>query len=276
MREALLRLSISVSYPRRPNVLRNVELDVGEGEIVGLAGQSGSGKSTVALAILRLLDHRGGVAAGSIDFRGRNLLGLGEREMRHIRGREIAFVLQNAAGSLNPALRLRTQIAEAWSAHERKGGWRARVEELFERLGLPSDNEFLRRYPRQLSVGQAQRVLIALALLHHPRLLVADEPTSALDVITQADLLGLLRELSREMNMGALFISHDLPALASICDRLAVLSEGRIVENQPVEMLFAHPQHSYTRALLEAIPKRPGERRPALAALTPLASVLPE
>ena len=275
MREALLRLSISASYSRRPPVLRQVELEVGEGEIVGLAGQSGSGKSTVALAILRLLGHRGGVATGFADFRGRNLLGLGEREMRRIRGREIAFVLQNAASSLNPALRIRTQIAEAWAAHQRKNGWRARAEELFQRLSLPADDDFLRRYPGQLSVGQAQRVLIALALLHRPRLLVADEPTSALDVITQADLLSLLRELSREMNMGTLFISHDLLALASICDRLAVLAGGRIVDDQPVEMLFAHPQHAYTRALLEAIPKAPGERHPAQAVQTPLASVLP-
>jgi ABC-type glutathione transport system ATPase component len=263
MSEALLQLSISVGYPGHPHVVRGVELEVGEGEIVGLAGQSGSGKSTIALAILRLLGHRGAAIAGSIDFRGRDLLGLSEREMRHIRGREIAFVLQNAAGSLNPVLRIGTQIAEAWAAHERGSGWRTRAEALFGRLGLPTDDGFLRRYPRQLSQGQAQRVLIAVSLLHGPRLLVADEPTSALDVITQADLLGLLREFSREMNMGALFISHDLLTLASVCDRLAVLSGGCIVENQAVETLFDRPRHPYTRALLEAIPCRPGQRQPA-------------
>jgi ABC-type glutathione transport system ATPase component len=275
MNQALLRLSISVDYPALPHVVRDVELEVGEGEIIGLAGQSGSGKSTIALAILRLLNHRGGTTTGSIDFRGRDLLGLSEREMREIRGREIAFVLQNAAGSLNPALRIGTQIAEAWRAHERGSGWKNRGSSLFKRLGLPWGDEFLHRYPRQLSQGQAQRVLIAMSLLHRPRLLVADEPTSALDVITQADLLGLLRELGREMNMGALFISHDLLTLASVCDRLAILASGCIVENQPVELLFRRPRHPYTRALLEAIPVWPGQRQPASPEPAPLVTGLP-
>jgi len=275
MSESLLRLSLSVSYRGHPHVVHDAELEVREGEVVGLAGQSGSGKSTIALAILRLLDHRGGTAIGSIDFLGRNLLVLKEREMRKIRGREIAFVLQNASGSLNPALRIGTQIAEAWGAHERGNGWKERGSSLCTRLGLPWDDEFLRRYPRQLSHGQAQRVLIAMSLLHRPRLLVADEPTSALDVITQADLLGLLRELGREMNMGVLFISHDLPMLASFCDRLAILASGAIVEDQPVEQLFERPQHPYTRALLAAIPARPGQRQPASPAPAPLVTGLP-
>ena len=275
MSEPLLRLSISVAYPNRPDVVRGVELEVGEGEFVGLAGQSGSGKSTIALAILRLLGHRGASIAGSIEFQGQDLLRVREREMRRIRGSQIALVLQDAAGSLNPALRIGTQLAEAWKAHDRGDGWRSRANELFTRLGLPGDAEFLRRYPRQLSVGQAQRVLIAMSLLHRPRLLIADEPTSALDVITQADLLKLLRELSLEMNMAALFISHDLLVLASVCDRLAILQAGRIVENQAVDALFGAPQSPYTRALLQAIPCRPGQQHPASPLPVPLAIGLP-
>ncbi len=259
MSEPLLECRISAAYADRPPVLHDLALAVHEGEIVGLAGPSGSGKSTVALAILRLLAWRGGRTKGSIRFRGEELTRLSEREMRRIRGRHIAFVLQSAASSLNPALRVGTQMAEAWSAHEKGDGWKTRAGSLFERLGLATDDEFLRRYPRQLSVGQAQRVLIAMSLLHGPALLIADEPTSALDVIVQAELLRLLREFSREANMGALFISHDLLALSSVCDRIAVLSDGHIVENQPVEMLFERPQHPYTRMLLDAIPRRPGE-----------------
>jgi peptide/nickel transport system ATP-binding protein len=255
----LLDIAISVHYPGRTAVrpVRDVRLTVGDGEIVGLAGESGSGKSTVALAIMGLSRFRGAVAEGVVSFRGKNLLEAREREWRRIRGREIALVLQSPLASLNPALRIGTQIAEAWKAHERGDGWKARVCELFERMRLSHGDEFLRKYPRQLSVGQAQRVLIAIALLHQPALLIADEPTSSLDTITQAEILALIRELCRDLDIAVLFISHDLPALASLCHRIAVLADGVIVENEIPEVLFREPRHPYTQALVRAIPRLP-------------------
>jgi len=250
----LLQARISVDYPNKPGVLRDVEIEVGEGEILGLVGESGSGKSTIALALLRLLDHKGASVAGEILFAGRDLLRLRPREMRQVRGREIALVLQSPLASLNPALRIGTQMAESWRAHhaERKL-WKARALELFERVSLPAEESFLERYPRQLSVGQAQRVLIAMAVLHKPRLLIADEPTSALDAITQSEILDLFRSLNRELNMAMLFVSHDLLAVASLCSRMAILQRGQIVETGATGQMFRDPRTADTRALLQAV-----------------------
>jgi ABC-type glutathione transport system ATPase component len=252
---SLLQARLSVDYPNKPGVLREVEIGVGEGEILGLVGESGSGKSTIALALLRLLEHKGASIAGEILFAGRDLLRLSGRAMRQIRGRDIALVLQSPLASLNPALRIGTQMAEAWRAHLPGTGeqWKNRALELFERVSLPGEESFLRRYPRQLSVGQAQRVLIAMAVLHKPRLLIADEPTSALDAITQAEILDLFRSLNREMNMAMLFVSHDLLAVASLCSRIAILQRGRIVESGPTEQMFRDPRTADTRALLQAV-----------------------
>ena len=214
----LLEARFSVDYPNKAGVLRNVELEMHEGEILGLVGESGSGKSTIALALLGLLDHKGGAVNGEILFDGRDLLQLRAREMRHIRGREIGLVLQSPIASLNPALRIGTQIAEAWRAHNPEAKlWKERALELFDLVSLPAEDGFLDRYPRQLSVGQAQRVLIAMAILHRPRLLIADESTSALDAITQSEILALFQRLNRELNMAMLFISHDLLSVASVC-----------------------------------------------------------
>jgi ABC-type dipeptide/oligopeptide/nickel transport system ATPase component len=265
---SLLDISISVYYPGKTRPIRDVRLTVDDGEIVGLAGESGSGKSTIALAIMGLSRYRGAVVDGVVSFRGTNLLEARERELRRIRGREIALVLQSPLASLNPALRVGTQIAEAWKAHERGDGWKARMRELFERMRLPHTDEFLRKYPKQLSVGQAQRVLIALALLHKPALLIADEPTSSLDVITQAEILDLIRELCTDLRVAVLFISHDLPALASVCHRIAVLENGVIVENESPEVLFRDPKHPYTQALLRAIPRPPDSLRELEAAVS--------
>jgi ABC-type dipeptide/oligopeptide/nickel transport system ATPase component len=265
---SLLDIAISVRYPGNAHPVRDVRLTVDDGEIVGLAGESGSGKSTIALAIMGLSRYRGAVVEGVVSFRGKNLLEARERELRRIRGREIALVLQSPLSSLNPALRIGTQIAEAWKAHERGDGWKTLMRELFDRMRLPHADEFLRRYPRQLSVGQAQRVLIALALLHKPALLIADEPTSSLDTITQAEILALIRELCRDLNVAVLFISHDLPALASVCHRIAMLVDGVVVENESPEVLFRDPKHPYTQALLRAIPRVPDSLRQLEAAVS--------
>lgn len=252
----LLQVRLSAGYPGRPGVLRDVMFEIGEGEILGLMGESGSGKSTLALALLRLLEYKGGTGHGQILFGKRDLQLLKAREMRCIRGREIALILQSAVASLNPALRIGVQLAEAWKAHHHRSRmeWKRRTLDIFERVSLPAHEDFLRRYPRQLSVGQAQRVLIAMAVLHGPRLLIADEPTSALDVITQSEVLDLLRELNRELNMAVLFISHDLLSIASLCSRVAILEQGEIVESGPTSRILQNPVHPYTRALMRAVP----------------------
>ncbi len=250
----LLQVGLSVDYPNKPGALRDVEFEIGEGEILGLVGESGSGKSTIALALLRLLEHKGASITGQVLFDGRDLLQLRASEMRQIRGRDIALVLQSPLASLNPALRIGTQMAEAWKAHRPEAKlWKPRALELFEKVSLPAEESFFDRYPRQLSVGQAQRVLIAMAALHGPRLLIADEPTSALDAITQSEILDLFRSLNRELNMAMLFVSHDVLAVAALCSRIAILQRGRIVESGPTEQMFRDPRTADTRALLEAV-----------------------
>jgi ABC-type glutathione transport system ATPase component len=252
----LLEIAISARYGKH-TVLSDVRLTIEPGDIVGLVGQSGSGKSTLGLAILGLLDRRGGQVTGEILFDGRNLLRLKDRELRRIRGKEIALVLQSASSALNPALRIEDHFAGAWRAHS-SAPWRnqrAQTLATLAELDLPASggngDEFLRRYPHQVSVGQAQRVLIALALLHRPRLIVADELTSALDLVTTHEVLHALRRASQMANTAVLFISHDLGAVSSLCHRVAILRNGTIVETATVEQLFGRPQHDYTRQLIE-------------------------
>jgi ABC-type dipeptide/oligopeptide/nickel transport system ATPase component len=256
----LLSVHISVDYPGRPGVLENLSLEMQGGEVLGLVGQSGSGKSTLALAILRLLSLKGGSVRGDVQFAGRNLMQLPEREMRELRGREISLVLQSPLTALNSVLRVGKQLAEAWRAHSSEAG-RARAHALasaLESVSLPSDEGFLRRYPSQLSVGQAQRVLIAMAILHRPALLICDEPTSALDAVTQSEILELFARLNRTLGMTLLYISHDLLSVSTLCQRVAILHEGRIVESGTREEVFCSPRNPYTRRLLEALPLHPG------------------
>jgi peptide/nickel transport system ATP-binding protein len=254
--EPFLSLCLSVDYATKPGVLRNVRLQMREGEVMGLIGHSGSGKSTIALSILRLVALKGGKASGSAHLRGRDLMTASEREMRSIRGREIGLVLQSPLSSLNPALRIGTQLGEAWRAHASGIAEECRrpLREALSSASLPSDDEFLKRYPSQLSVGQAQRVLIAMAILHRPSLLIADEPTSALDPITQSEILALFAQLNRQRNMAILYISHDLLSVASICDRISILHDGEIVECAAPEDVFNRPSHSYTQRLVASLP----------------------
>ncbi len=255
----LLSVEISADYAARASVLRNVTFEIGAGEIVGLAGQSGSGKSTIALAIVRLLHLKGGAVRGHIRFRGCDLLAVAERDMRGIRGREIALVLQNPVSSLNPALRIGAQLAEAWEAHREapRSSREAAILDALKSVSLVVDKPFLRRYPGELSVGQSHRVLIAMAILHRPALLIADEATSALDALTQSEILRLFARLNRELSMAILYISHDLLSIASLCRRMAILHDGEIVEFAPVERIFERPAHPYTRRLIDAIPTAP-------------------
>jgi ABC-type glutathione transport system ATPase component len=255
----LLSARVSVRYGDKPAVLREVELNVGRGEVVGLVGQSGSGKSTLAMSILGLLDRKRVQSEGAIEFEGQDLLKLTERELRDLRGRKIALVLQSPLSSLNPALRIRTQLKETWRAHASGTATdcdRA-IRQALESVSLPSTDEFLRKLPSQMSVGQAQRVLIAMAILHRPVLLIADEATSALDVITQSEILALFRQLNRSFGMAILYISHDLPSVAGICDRIAILHQGQIVESGSTVQVLTRPQHEYTQRLMAAMPKMP-------------------
>ena len=259
MSESLLAMSITTWYGNKPPVLNTVSLEMMRGEVLGLIGQSGSGKSTIAMSILRLIELKGGRVSGSVCFQGRDLLRVKESEMRRLRGSEIALVLQSPLTSLNPALRIGTQMKEAWKAHASGPNCEAlaRIREALTNVALPNDDEFLQRFPSQLSVGQAQRVLIAMAVLHRPALLIADEPTSALDVITQTEILQLFRKLNRELGMGILFISHDLLSVANICDKIAILNQGQIVEYGVTAQIFNQPVHPYTQQLIGALPSRP-------------------
>jgi ABC-type dipeptide/oligopeptide/nickel transport system ATPase component len=254
--QPLLSLNISAGYAGKPNVLHELRLEMSPGEILGLVGESGSGKSTLALSILRLLDLKGGKTSGSIRLNGRELMELSEAEMRSIRGRDVGLILQSPMSSLNPALKIGTQLYETWHAHRpgKSKDCTPHFLELLRSLNLEADETFLNRNPAQLSVGQAQRVLIAMAVLHRPPLLLADECTSALDLITQKEVLNIFRKLSEQMGTGILFISHDLLAVSSLCHRIAILCKGELVEVGLTNELLKRPSHAYTKQLVAALP----------------------
>jgi ABC-type glutathione transport system ATPase component len=255
--QTLLSANFSVRYADKAPVLRSVRMEIQRGEVLGLVGQSGSGKSTLAMAILGLLDKKQTKTEGTIRFQDSELLQLSERELRGLRGRAVALVLQSPLSSLNPALKVRTQLKETWRAHASGTSTDCAnaIRASLRSVSLPTDDEFLRKYPSQMSVGQAQRVLIAMAVMHRPALLIADEATSALDVITQSEILTLFRGLNRSTGMAILYISHDLASVTGICDRIAILHQGEIVECGVTEQIFANPRHEYTQRLMAAMPR---------------------
>lgn len=258
----LLSANISVDYGNKTGVLRDLSLQIAHHEIHGLVGQSGSGKSTLALSFMGLLPLKGGRVRGEVWFQGKNLLRSSERELRSIHGKEMSVVLQSPIAALNPALSIGSQLNETWKAHERgknKEGATA-IQSALASVSLTSDKEFLRRRPSQLSVGQGQRVCIAMAILHRPALLFADEPTSALDPITQSEILKLFARLNRDLGTAMLYISHDLLSVAALCHRISILHEGVIVECGVPEAIFNSPQHGYTKRLVESLPSLPATK----------------
>jgi peptide/nickel transport system ATP-binding protein len=246
--------------------LRGIDLDVAAGEAVGLVGESGCGKSVTWLAALGLLPSRAAIG-GSARLGGQELLGAPPAVMERVRGGRVAMIFQDPASSLNPVHRIGPQIAEALALHRGMRGKEARAEakRLLDQVGMPDASRRLDAYPHELSGGQNQRVMIAIALAGRPELLVADEPTTALDVTIQAQILELLQALRRETGMALVLISHDLGVVAESCERVAVMYAGRIVEEAPTARLFAAPTHPYTRGLLGALPPLDGPRAPLAA-----------
>ena len=257
----------------------NVSLELRRGETLGLVGESGSGKSMTAMSILRLVQPPGETRGGPVAFNGRSdLLELSEREMRNVRGAEIALIFQEPMTALNPVFTIGDQIAEAMLVHHQasRKAARDRAVELLEAVKIPDAVKRARDYPHQLSGGMRQRVLIAMALACQPLMLIADEPTTALDVTIQAEVLDLLREMKDKIDLALLLITHDLGVVAGHVDRLAVMYAGRIVEEGPVRRIFSDPAHPYTRGLLASIPGRtPGKRLASIEGAVPNLAALP-
>ena len=263
---------LSVSFRTEQGIVRAVDgvsFEVGEGELLGVVGESGSGKTVSLLAVMGLITDPNAIIAGSIQYRGRELVGLKSRAMRELRGKEIAMIFQDPMTALTPVYTVGWQIAEQVLAHQRiskAAAWQRAIDLLAE-VNIPKPEEAAHRYPHQLSGGMRQRVVIAMALSCNPALLVADEPTTALDVTVQAQILDLLHKLRRNHGSAIVFITHDMGVMAEIADRMLVMYAGRVVERGTKEELFRVPMHPYTQALLDSIPPLTGEKPRRLRAI---------
>jgi peptide/nickel transport system ATP-binding protein len=253
---------LSVTFARRGQrtvrAVDGVSFAVDAGQVVGLVGESGCGKSVTSLAIMGLLPHQGGVTVtGEVNFDGTNLLQIDARAMRDIRGRDVAMIFQDPLSSLNPVIPIGIQVTEVLTRHRGMRGDVARKEAagLLDRVGIPDPTRRLKEYPHQLSGGMRQRALIAMAVACQPRLLIADEPTTALDVTIQAQILELLKDLVRESGTALVMITHDLGVVAGLCDTVNVLYAGRVVESARRRPLFKEPRHPYTTGLLASVPR---------------------
>ena len=237
-------------------VVDGVSLRLGRGRVLGLVGESGSGKSVTGFSLMGLVDPPGEVVAGQVLFNGQDLLQLPEAQRRALRGNRMAMVFQDPMATLNPVLRIATQMTEALHAHQRLGRAQAlaRCADALAALGIASPQQRLQAYPHQLSGGMRQRVAIAIALLNQPDLVIADEPTTALDVTIQAQILSEMQALVRERGTALIWISHDLSVVAGLADEIAVMYGGRIVEQGPVDEVLDHPQHPYTQGLIASLP----------------------
>jgi len=275
---------LRVSFRTEDGLVRaidGVSFDLEEGEILGVVGESGSGKTVSLLAVMGLITDPNATIEGSIRYKGRELVGLPARELRHLRGNEIAMIFQDPMTALTPVYTIGWQIAEQIRAHQNisKAKALARVEELLAEVNFPNPREAMSRYPHQLSGGMRQRAVIAMALSCNPALLVADEPTTALDVTVQAGILDLVRKLRSTHNSAVVFITHDMGVVSELADRVMVMYAGRVVERGSRAALFSGPRHPYTRALLGSIPPLTGEkphRLPAIPGSPPSLLRLPQ
>lgn len=259
--EDILKVNnLTISYRTlrgKVKAVENVSFNLGKGKILAVVGETGSGKTTIGLAILRILPPNAVIEKGEIWFNGKNILDLDEDAMRRIRGKEISIIFQEPKITLNPVLKIGEQIAEVPIEHlglDKKEAYRL-ARKMLERTGVPDPDRVMNSYPHELSGGMAQRVVISIAMILRPKLLVADEPTSALDVSVQAQVLDLIQELVRETGTSVIFITHDLSLAAEIADEILVMYYGKVVEYGDVFEIFKTPKHPYTRALLNAIPR---------------------
>src|ERR671926_495851 len=279
--------NLKTQFATRAGLVRavdDVSFHIDRGELLGLVGESGCGKSMTALSIMRLIAPPGKIVAGEILFDGNDLLKLSDAEMRGMRGDDIAMIFQDPMTSLNPVFTVGEQISEALRLHRKLSKKQARQAtiEAMREVAIPDPARRVDDYPHQLSGGMRQRVMIAMALACNPKLLIADEPTTALDVTIQAQILELLDDLRKQRELAVLLITHDLGVVAEVADRVAVVDTGRIVEESPVEELFARPKHPYTRGLIRSIPKlteahvEKKERLETIEGIVPSPTALPE